>query len=246
MSRFRPDADGSTAIELHGTVRNGDFELDLSLRLAAGQTLAIIGPNGSGKSTLISLLAGHIALEKGELSLNGVVVDRGGADTSWIGPESRPVALVPQDGLLFPHLDVAANIAFGLRHRTSGIDIPARVAAVLAAVELDWAGDRRPDELSGGQAQRIALARALALEEPILILDEPLSRVDVANRRLMRQTIDSHRAPDRAQVIVTHGPEHAREADLVLVLDQGRTLGIAAPDALVADPPSSWVAELFA
>lgn len=225
------------------------FTLAVTLSVERGHTLAVVGPNGSGKSTLIAVLAGLLPLTGGSLRLGGQVLDEPARGT-FIPAEERRFALVPQDGLLFPHLTVAANVAFGLRHRDpSGrrgrAERERRALAALAAVELAELADRRPSELSGGQAQRVAVARALAIEAPVLLLDEPLSNVDIDNRQAIRKLLRTERPVDQIQVVVTHGREHALDADLVLALDEGRALALAEPQQLAADPPARWVADLF-
>lgn len=237
------------------SVNHNGFSLAVAFALEAGERLAIVGPNGSGKSTLLAAICGHVPITEGEIIIDGHTVDRPSrgdrASHLFVPPEARPIAMAPQDGLLFAHLDVKANVDFGLRFRcpaTGPLDKTRRsevVSRALQAVDLTEFADRRVDELSGGQAQRVALARALALSQPVLLLDEPLSRIDVANRRLMRQAIDDLAPAGQIQLIVTHGPEHAAEADLVLALDEGKVVALDTPGALKADPPARWLAELF-
>lgn len=229
-------------------VSDQGFELKVQLEVAAGQTLAVIGPNGSGKSTLLAALAGHRAISQGSISMCGSPVD-GGSGGVWQGPEDRPVALVPQDGLLFPHLSVLDNVMFGLRHGKAGdlskTEQSTRCGQALGAVDVTDLADRLPGELSGGQSQRVAVARALVLRQPVLLLDEPLSRIDVSNRRKIRQVLDEHRPEGQIQVIVTHGADHAITADLILAIEDGVVTAFGPPADLIANPPSRWITEFL-
>jgi ABC-type ATPase involved in cell division len=146
----------------------GRFRLEVSVRVHAGETVAIVGPNGAGKSTVLRALAGLLPIEAGHVALDGVVLD-GGPGGPFVPPHERPIGVVFQDYVLFPHLRALDNVAFGLRSR----GVPRRRAAAQARTWLERVGlaehaDRRPSELSGGQAQRIALARALVTEPALL------------------------------------------------------------------------------
>lgn len=221
-------------------LQRADFTLGVAFEIAAGQSLAIVGPNGAGKSTLLDAIAGHATIDHGSIHIGGNVI----ADSSTtMAAEDRPLSLVRQDPLLFPHLSVIGNVEFGLRARgVSPADRRPRALASLEAVDLAALADARVSELSGGQAQRASLARALVIEQPILLLDEPLSRVDVANRRLIRSVLDKVSA---TQVIVTHGKEHARDCDRVLAIEGGRMVAFATPSELMAEPPTAWLRELL-
>ena len=158
-----------------GTVDLGRFVLDASFDCAPGETIALVGPNGSGKTTALNTLAGLLGLSTGSLSMGGTPLDRPSDDT-WIPPEGRSTGVVFQDLLLFPHLTVRDNVAYGLRRNGT----PGDAADSTAMTWLDRLGvgdlaGARPRSLSGGQAQRVALARALAREPRLLLLDEPLS-----------------------------------------------------------------------
>lgn len=227
-------------------IREG-FELRLRFDVPPGGTVAVVGPNGAGKSTLIAVLAGFQPIEHGRLQFGTETLDA--PETGrFAPPEQRPFALVPQDGMLFPHLDVLANVSFGLRHRRPDLDRAQREAVAqeaLEAVDLGAFGPRRPAELSGGQAQRVAVARALVLQAAVILLDEPLSNIDVDNRQLIRKLLQVNRPEGQIQVVVTHGREHAHDADELLVLEGGRLLARGTPEALQADPPSPWLSELL-
>lgn len=211
----------------------------LDLDVEDGSIMAVLGPSGCGKTTLLRLIAGFLTPDEGTVSIDGKVV----ADSSHVVPtQRRKVGLVPQEGALFPHLDVAANISFGLpRHERRG----QRVAELLDLVELprDLA-DRRPAELSGGQQQRVAVARALAPEPTVLLLDEPFSSLDAALRistgRAVMNAIRAHKA---TAVLVTHDQDEALSlADQVGVMDRGRLLQADTPSSVYAQPRSPFVA----
>ena len=184
----------------------------------------MLGPSGAGKSTLLRCLAGLTPLDAGRIQVDGVTLDAPAEHDCFVAPEHRPIGLVFQDHLLFPHLDARDNVAFGLRaaglHRRA-----ARVQATewLTRVGMADHADRRPAQLSGGQAQRVALARALAPTPRLLLLDEPLAALDVGTRgevrRELRRHLDSF---DGMRVLVTHDPVDAYAlAHHVVVVEDG-------------------------
>lgn len=220
-----------------------DFTLTVAFELPAGATLAVVGPNGSGKSTLIGALAGHIPITSGAIRIGAQVVDDPSTST-FVEPEHRAVAYVHQEPLLFPHLSVRANVEFGLRaNKVGGAERRLAAEAALASVGMLDAADAKPVELSGGQQQRVALARALVLDRPVLLLDEPLSKVDVSNRRTIRTSLAD---AGHTQIVATHGPEHARECAMILAIDGGKAIAFGPTSDIVGQPPSDWLAELFA
>jgi ABC-type sulfate/molybdate transport systems ATPase subunit len=203
----------------------GPRRLDVRFSLADGETLAVLGPNGAGKSTLLDVLTGLIHPDSGRVQLGDttLVSTGAGARDAWVPPHARGVALLAQEALLFPHLSVRDNVAFG--PRSAGIDrAEARRIAGRWLERVDATGwaDRRPRRLSGGQAQRVAVARALATEPRLLLLDEPFGALDAGvapeMRRLLAQVL-----AERTVVLVTHDPLDALAlADRVIVLDEGR------------------------
>jgi molybdate transport system ATP-binding protein len=205
------------AIELAGVIGRGGFRIPMELHVDSGATVIVRGPNGAGKTTLLRTLAGLDALVDGTLRLEDQVVDDRGADT-FVAAHSRPVAMAFQEPRLFTHLDVVANVAFGLRW--AGLDKPTARARALAALESTGALDlahRRPAELSGGQAQRVGLARALAPQRPILLVDEPLSAVDSEVRSELRHLIATQTA---TTVWVSHADHDAvPSVERVVTLD---------------------------
>jgi molybdate transport system permease protein len=205
-----------------------------------GQVVAVVGPNGAGKTSLLRALAGL-------LPAGGEVVVAG-RDVSRLPPHARGVGWVPQAPSLFAHLSARDNVAFPLRARGTRRG-PAREVAQgwLAQLGLGDLGDARPGALSGGQAARVALARALAGEPELLLLDEPLAALDAGTRdevrRLLRLTLSSGRAPT---LFVTHDPvDVVALADRVVVLEQGRVVQTGTPAEVTAVPRSAWVAGLL-
>lgn len=231
-------------IDIDVVVSRPGFTLRVALAVRAGETLAVVGPNGAGKSTLLDAIAGHARLDDGHIQIGGqTVAEASPSTTVHVPPEDRAVSLVRQDPLLFPHLSVIDNVEFGLRaRRVDKASRRDRAVAALVAVDLADLALAPVDELSGGQAQRASLARALVVDQPVLLLDEPLSRVDVANRRLIRSVLDG---VDATQIIVTHGHDHARDCDRVLAIEDGAVVALTTPTKLAADPPTPWLAELL-
>ncbi|MFZ9629726.1 MAG: ABC transporter ATP-binding protein [Ilumatobacteraceae bacterium] len=230
-------------------VRRGAFELDVSLEVAPGEVLAVLGPNGSGKSTLLRALAGLQPLDAGRVAVGGRVLDDVAA-AQFVAPEQRHVAVVFQDHLLFRHLSVLENVAFGLRARgVDREDARRRAPEWLERVGLADRANDRTQRLSGGQQQRIALARALVTEPMLLLLDEPLSALDVGTRRETRRELREHLTGYAARggvtVLVTHDPVDAYAlADRVAVLDTGRVAQVGTIADVTARPRSAYVAEL--
>ena len=231
-----------SSLSTHALVKRfGDVTaLDgLDLDVEDGSIMAVLGPSGCGKTTLLRLIAGFLAPDEGTVSIDGTVV----ADRTHVVPtKRRNVGLVPQEGALFPHLDVAANISFGLpRTERRG----PRVAELLDLVELPRdVADRRPSELSGGQQQRVAVARALAPEPTVLLLDEPFSSLDETLRASTgRAVMNAIRAHKATAVLVTHDQDEALSlADTVAVMDRGRLLQSGPPSTVYAQPESPFVA----
>ena len=222
------------------------FHLDLSFSAEADKTTVLLGESGAGKSTVLRLLAGLLHPERGHISLNGIIY----FDSEQhivVPPQERPFGYVFQDYVLFPHLNVFENVAFGLRaqHLPQKV-IRQRVGQALEQVRLSGLDSRRPAQLSGGQQQRVAIARALALQPQLLLLDEPLAALDVQTRREVRQELRRILAQvGITTVLVTH--QHL-EALLfghhILVLDQGRVIQQGSQRDLLEHPRSSYVAEL--
>ncbi len=220
----------------------GDFRLDVALEVVPGETVAVLGPNGAGKTTLLRALAGLTPLSAGRIVLDGAVLDdpqRG----VLVPPEERPLGVVFQDYLLFPHLSALDNVAFGLRCRGAPRRDARREAhAWLERVGLGAQAKARPHRLSGGQQQRVALARALAVRPRVLLLDEPLSALDVATRGELRALLGSFAG---VKLLVTHDPLEARAlADRLVILEHGRVVQEGTPEEVTARPRSAWASRL--
>ncbi|WP_432398456.1 sulfate/molybdate ABC transporter ATP-binding protein [Pseudarthrobacter sp. L19] len=223
-----------------------DRGLDVSLNLGAAETVAILGPNGAGKSTLLSVIAGLIRPDSGTAALDGrALFHLGGGRTVWTQPHRRGTALLAQEALLFPHLTALDNVAFGPRSAGAG-RAAAREAAArwLAEVEATDLAGRRPGELSGGQAQRVAVARALAADPGLLLLDEPMAALDVHAAPLLRRLLKRVLAGRRA-IIVTHDVLDAYMlADTVVVLEAGRIVEQGPTREVLTRPRSKFAAGL--
>jgi len=196
---------GPMSISLQGTIGRGEFQRTLNFTIADGEVLAITGPNGSGKSTVIHTIAGLIPLRSGHVESDGAMWDAPDSK-EWVSPENRTCAVVFQDLRLFPHMSVLSNVAYGLRtHGVNKDEAHSRSTSVLARVGLSSFEKRRPSELSGGERQRVALARALVVEPRVLLLDEPLSAVDVASRAALRELLPEVLGSFAgATILVTH------------------------------------------
>jgi ABC-type Fe3+/spermidine/putrescine transport system ATPase subunit len=230
----------SSFLRLEGLVKrfDGTVAVDrLSLALERGEIMALLGPSGSGKTTTLRLLAGFEAPDDGR-----VIVE--GEDVTTVAPVSRRFGMVFQHYALFPHLDVRANVAFGLESLgVHGADLDRRVERSLALVDLAGYGARRIAQLSGGQQQRVALARALAPEPRVLLLDEPLSNLDPTLRERTRREIRDviHRV-GITTVLVTHEQDEAFDlGDRVAVMRGGRLEQVGAPDELYGSPANAFV-----
>jgi ABC-type Fe3+/spermidine/putrescine transport system ATPase subunit len=205
---------------------------DLWLEVGQGEILALLGPSGCGKSTTLQIIAGVVKPDTGVIELDGQVLNR-------LPPERRDMALVLQRGLLFPHLTVGENVAFGLKMRgVNRTDREEKAIAVLHQVQLAGFADRRPVELSGGQAQRVALARALVIHPKLLLLDEPLSALD-ANLRSEMQNLILHLQNQTGvtMVIVTHDQAEAVVmSDRIALMFEGRLRQVDTPEQLYRQP----------
>ncbi len=227
-------------------VDRGAFRLDLSLAVAPATTVALLGPNGAGKSTAVMALAGLLPITEGRITIAGSVVDDPLAGV-FVPPEHRRVGIVFQDYLLFPHMTALENVAFGLRSRGVGRDeARQRAAEWLDRLGLAGNANQRPGELSGGQAQRVALARALAVEPDLLLLDEPLSALDVTTRvELRRVLVDHLEAYPGPRVLITHDPTEAfLLADGIHIVEAGTSTQSGTADDIRLRPRTRYAADL--
>ncbi len=214
---------------------------DLTLDIYEKEFFALLGPSGCGKTTLMRMLAGFESVTEGRLLLEG-------DDLAGVPPYRRPVNMMFQSYALFPHMDVAKNIAFGLKQDGMGKgEIADRVAEMLSLVKLEALGGRKPDQLSGGQRQRVALARSLAKQPRVLLLDEPLGALD---RKLREETqfelVDLQERLGITFMIVTHDQEEAMTvSDRIAVMNAGRLVQIAPPAQMYERPSNRYVADFL-
>jgi molybdate transport system ATP-binding protein len=231
------------SLNAHIKVRHNDFTLDVQLDVDAGETVAILGPNGAGKTTLLRALSGLIKID-GRVELEGQVLEDS-ATRLHVPTEKRHVGLVFQDHVLFPHLSVLDNVAFGLQAQRRP-DAKRIARGWLERAGLAEKASSMPRELSGGQAQRVALLRTLATEPRLLLLDEPLSALDVTIRAEVRRELSRQLASfGGVRLIVTHDPlEAITLADRLVVLENGRVVQSGTPEEVTARPRSRFVADL--
>ncbi|MBI1378028.1 MAG: ATP-binding cassette domain-containing protein [Frankiales bacterium] len=234
-------------MEARAVVRRPAFTLDVDVRVAPGEVVAVLGPNGAGKSTLLRTVCGLVPLDEGSVRLGEDVVDDP-ARGVLVPPGRRRVGIVFQDYRLFPHLSVLDNVAFG--PRCAGRGRAQSRATALAWVERLGLGelrDRRPGQLSGGQAQRVALARALAGDPAALLLDEPLAALDAGTRLDVRSELRDHlHAFDGPTLLVTHDALDALVlADRLVVLEHGAVTQQGSALDVARRPASDYVARLL-
>ncbi|MFE7107990.1 ABC transporter ATP-binding protein [Streptomyces sp. NPDC057575] len=221
-------------------VDRGAFRLDVALTVAPGEVVALLGPNGAGKTTALRALAGLTPLTDGHLRLDGTTLER-------TPPESRPVGVVFQDYLLFPHLTALDNVAFGPRCQgATKAEARAQAAEWLDRLGLADHIGAKPRRLSGGQAQRVALARALATRPRLLLLDEPLAALDARTRLEVRTQLRRHLAEFEAvAVLVTHDPLDAMVlADRLVVVEHGEVVQEGSPADIARHPRTDYIAQL--
>jgi len=224
--------------------RAGDFAVDATFDAQPGRPVALVGPNGAGKTTVVRALAGLLDIDGGRVSLDGVVLDD---HATHVPARQRPIGVVFQERALFERMSAAENVAFGLRAR--GVRAGAASARSLELLDAVGIGNRasaKPPQLSGGEAQRVAIARALAHEPKLLLLDEPLSSLDVRARAeirgLLRRLLVGFGG---VAIVVTHDPVDAMTlADDVVVLENGRVTQSGTVEDIRAAPRTAYAAEL--
>jgi putative spermidine/putrescine transport system ATP-binding protein len=214
---------------------------DVSLEVKDGELMCLLGPSGCGKTTTLRMIGGFLAPDAGDIQI-------GGQSVTALPPERRPTAMVFQRYNLWPHMTVAGNIAFGLKLRRMPREvIDQKIRDVLALVGLPGSAQKYPHQLSGGEQQRVAVARALVLEPQILLLDEPFSNLDARLRVHMREEVRQlQRKIGITTVFVTHDQEEALTiADRIAVMKDGILQQVDTPDALYARPQTLFVADFI-
>lgn len=221
-------------------IQQGDFSLTADFDLPEGHIVALLGPSGAGKSTLIDAVAGFLVPVAGRILWRG-------KDITDLAPAARPVSVLFQDNNLFPHLSVDQNVGLGLRPdlRLSA-DQHAAVAAALARVGLDGLGARKPADLSGGQRSRVALARTILRNRPLMLLDEPFAALGPALKsEMLRLVADLAHETGATVLMVSHDPQDARAiAQDTVVIAEGRSHAPRPTGALLANPPAELRAYL--
>jgi len=227
-------------------VRLGTLDLDVSIDATPGEIVAVLGPNGAGKTTFLRAVAGLVPLTQGRVVLDEVVLEDA-ARHVHVPPERRPIGVVFQEYLLFPHLTALENVAFGLRARgVAGSDARTRAGSWLERLGVGDCAEARPGALSGGQAQRVALARALAIDPRLLLLDEPLAALDASARGAVRRDLRRHLASFAGiRILITHDPlEAVALAERLVILERGRVVQTGSPAEVTQRPRSRYVADL--
>ena len=223
--------------------RYGKFQAlaDIELEIETGELVALLGPSGSGKTTLLRTIAGLETPDTGSILFHG-------EDAQYQSIQNRQVGFVFQHYALFRHMTVFENIAFGLevrprKWRPSKEAIKKKVHELLQLVQLDYLGERYPNELSGGQRQRVALARALAIEPRVLLLDEPFGALDAQVRKELRKWLRNlHNELHMTSVFVTHDVEEALEVcDRIVILNHGQIQQVGAPEEVYHNPKNAFV-----
>ena len=232
------------SLRFRATLAQRGFDVDLVV--GARERVAVLGHNGSGKSTLLSILAGTLRPDSGRATLDDrVLFDLDGRRGRWSKPHTRGIALLAQDPLLFPHLSVRENVAFG--PKVSGVgsaEAYRRADHWLDEVGVAEFADRRPAQLSGGQAQRVAIARALAAEPRLLLLDEPMAALDVGVAPLLRRLLGRVLA-DKASIVVTHDLLDAMLlSERIVVLEGGRVAESGPTEEVLRHPRTRFTARI--
>jgi molybdate transport system ATP-binding protein len=233
-------------LDLDIAVHRDGFRVEAALSVGLGETVALLGPNGAGKTTVVQAVAGLVVPARGRIVLDGTVLDDRAGGTH-VPPADRPIGVVFQDLLLFPHLSAVENAAFPLRAR--GIrreEARRRAVHALGRLGVAHRADARPGRLSGGEAQRVALARALVHEPRVILLDEPLSALDVSARSrirdLLRETLGAFAG---YRIVITHDPvEAAMLADRLVLLEAGRVTQTGTLEEIRAAPRTRYAADL--
>lgn len=235
---------GPARLDVAAGLRLGTLDLDVAFMAGPGEVVAVLGPNGAGKTTLLRALAGLLPLAAGRVLLDERILEQPDAGVR-VTPQDRHIGVVFQDDLLFPHLTAVDNIAFGLQARGAPRSSARRIATGwMERIGLLGHADARPRALSGGQARRVALARALVTDPQLLLLDEPMAALDLDARRAIRHELRRHLdAFDGPTLLVTHDPlEAITLADRLVIIEDGRVVQDASPGEIARRPRSDWAA----
>lgn len=233
-------------MSLHLRAQLAGRQFEAELEVGDGERVAVLGHNGAGKSTLLGVLAGTVRPDAGRATLDGTVLfDLGPGRHRWLRPHARGISLLAQDALLFPHLSVIENVAFGPRvGGASKREARQRAERWLDEVGASELAGRRPSQLSGGQAQRVAIARALASEPRLLLLDEPMAALDIAVAPLLRRVLGRVLA-DRSAMVVTHDALDALLlSERIIVLEEGRIVESGPTAEVLRHPRSRFAARI--
>ncbi len=213
---------------------------NISFTAQAGKIVAIVGASGSGKSTILKLISGFLQPSNGTISIDDKLV---GSSKICLAPKERSIGLVFQNHALLPHMNVQKNVEFGAQDKNTKAQVP----SIMRELRIEKLAAKYPHEISGGESQRVSLARAIAANSKIFLMDEPFSSIDSVFRRDLRNDMTRFlRKKDRTTIIVTHDAEEALElADHIVVLDQGRILQQGAPEDIYFKPTHMQAAQLF-
>jgi len=234
------------SLDLEVRTALGALRLDMKVQIEEGEVVALLGPNGAGKTTMLRTIAGLVPIQSGHVELDGEILEEP-ATGRYVPTEQRSIGFVFQDYLLFPHLSVLDNVAFGLRARGAGrAEAGRRAMEWIDRVGLENRAGSKPAELSGGERQRVALARALAPDPRVLLLDEPLAALDATTRVAVRRDLKMHLASfSGVRLLVTHDPlEAATVADRLIVMEEGKHVQTGTPVEVTEHPRSRYVADL--
>jgi molybdate transport system ATP-binding protein len=235
------------ALKAEFKARRADgFVLQLSISIPPGKTVALLGPNGAGKSTAVAALAGLLSVDSGHISLGDITFDDPQAGL-FVPANERQIGVMFQDSLLFPHMSVLENVAFGLRSRGVRLQVAhAHSMEWLRRLGIEGLSGRRPHQLSGGEAQRVALARALVTRPKLLLLDEPLSALDVRTRAQLRRTLSEHlNTFSGPRLLITHDPTEAfLVADEIHVIENGAISQSGSAKDIRLRPRTRYAADL--